>query len=509
MSATKQFTYLYGSRGASYNNITVGNNTNDGLQFDISEANSKANWIIGGANSLLVGTPEGILTINGGSTDKAITPTDISAKLSCSDGVSDVKAIRKDNFVFFVSANGRRLFMFEFDVLLEQFKVTNLSKANYEITKGGMTKLVNKKDQFDNMFALCDGKLLQICFSNDENVNAWSEWNTDGKIVDVCSITKGNGDNDLFIKVQRKINGIDKYYLEKLSDVVEFPRFEDYVSDVTDFTDREKLVAKHGDEERFNRLVAEKLRDCVYLDSSIKYDGLKEIEITFNPETNIITANEEVFKDTDIERRISYKSNTGNEFGIFDIEEFISATQVKVKVLLEPSSNTATSWYLSATVFSGLEHLEGKYVSVVGNGGYIGDFKVINGQIDITNADVNKVGTAIIGLKYQGLLKSMNMGMMLQGNETFTSPKNIYSIVLYLSFSAGGKVGNSLYELEEVQDFNPDGFYDLPPLPIDSEKEILVSGEYLKEKNYFIVQDKPLPFEIAMVVPKTKHVVVN
>ena len=140
-SSSKYYTYLYGSKGAKYDDITVGTETNDGYQFDLAEAQSKALWLISGANSLLIGTAEGVLAVNGGDTTKAITPTDITAKLSCRDGCAQVLPVRKDNAVFFVSANRRKLFVFNYDVLLEQFKADDLSKINYEITKGGIKKI--------------------------------------------------------------------------------------------------------------------------------------------------------------------------------------------------------------------------------------------------------------------------------------------------------------------------------------------------------------------------------
>lgn len=504
-SSSKYYTYLYGSKGGSYNDITVGTGTNDGFQFDLAEAMSKALWIISGANSLLIGTAEGVLTVNGGSTTSAITPTDITAKLSCRDGCGDVRPVRKDNYVFFVSANGRKLFMFEYDVLLEQFKAVNLSKANYEITKGGMRKLAYKNDQYDFLYIRCGNDLLQVCFSNDESVNAWAKLTTKGEVRDICSVTRPDGDYDLFLKIKRVINGIDRYYLEQLTDTVEFPRFEDFVSDLPeDVTDSEKLKIKQEDRYAFYRAVAETMRKCNHLDCSIEYSGLQKNII--NCSEDLITASEDVFSPEDVGRRIWYKSITGREYGIFDISEYVDSKTVKVETLLQPSSNTASEWYLSATRFSGLEHLEGEVVSVCGNGGYIGDFKVENGEIDISSANTNKVGSAIIGLKYKGMLKSMNLGMQHQTGQTFTKNKNIVNMTLLLSFSAGGKVGTDLYSLEDVQSFNPDGLFDTPPLAMDSDKKILCSDKYEKEKHYYIVQDMPLPFRLSAVVPEYKHV---
>lgn len=511
-SSTKYPTYLYGSKGGEYNDITKGTNTNDGYQFDLAEANSKALWLVSGVNSLLVGTAEGILTVNGGSVTKAITPSDISAKLSCRDGVSSVLPVHKDNFVFFVSSNKRLLFMFEYDVLLEQFKATNLSKGNYEITKGGISKIANKFDRFGLLFAVCNGRLLSICFSNDEAVNSWSEFITEGRFIDICTVTRPDGDFDLFANIKREINGVTRYYLERLTETVEFSRFEDFISEVPEESTEEEIrEIQKEDEYAFYRKIAEELRDCNYLDCSMKYSGLHTESIELQDEEDesgyrVLYCEDGIFSDSYIDKRIWYKTKTGREYGSMDIVEYIDSQNVKVQVLQEPTSSVCSSWYLSATILSGLEHLEGETVAVVGNGGYIGDFVVQNGEVDISNANTSKVGTAIIGLKYKGVLKSTNMGLMLQGTQTFTNPKNIYKIGLNLSFSAGGKVGDDMYHLDEVQDFNPDGLFDVPPLPIDTYKEITYSGTYDKDKYYFVVQDSPLPFHITMIVPHIKSV---
>lgn len=504
-SSSKYPTYLYGSKGGDYNNITTGTGTNDGYQFDLAEANSKALWLVSGVNSLLVGTAEGILTVNGGSVNAAITPTDITAKLSCRVPVANVKPIVVDGYTFFVSANKRQLHLFEYDVLLEQFKPTNLSKANYEITKGGIKKLAYKFDRFGLIFALCGTKLLSICFSNDEAVNSWSEYITKGEFIDICSVTRPDGDYDLFANIKREINGVTRYYLERLTETVEFSRKEDFISELPeDVTEKEILEIKQNDEYCFYRKIAEELRDCNYLDCSIKYSGLHTEKISLSE--NILTCEENVFSTSDVGRRIWYKTVSGCEYGSMDIVEYLAENKVRVNVLLQPTNNETSQWYLSATVFKGLEHLEGETVGVVGNGGYIGDFVVENGQIDITPANVNKVATAIIGLKYKGILKSPNLGVQLQGTQTFSNMKNIYKIGLSFSFSAGGKVGDSLYYLTEIQDFNPEGLLDTPPLPMDEYKEINYEGDYAKEKHYFVVQDKPLPFHISAIIPYYKHV---
>ena len=505
-SSSKFYTYLYGSKGGSYDEITIGTKTNDGYQFDLAEAQSKALWIIGGANSLLIGTAEGVLAVNGGSTADAITPESVTAKLSCRDGCAPVMPVRKDNSVFFVSANKRKLFVFNYDVLLEQFKAVDLSKANYEITKGGMSKIVYKDDCHGFMYAICGGDLLCICFSEDENVNGWSKIETQGKVVDICVVTKPNGEKDLFLNVKRNVNNIDRYYLERLSDWVEFPRREDYLSEIEDGQDKaHTLGIKEEDGHAFQRAIAETMKKCVYLDCSVKYDGLQKNKITING--NILKAQNNIFKSSDVNRRIWVKTNTGYDYGIFDVKEYINAKEVRVDILQQANIASFNEWYFSKTEFSGLEHLEGEKVGVVGNGGYIGDFVVSDGKINISSANTNKLGTAVIGLKYRGLLKSCNLGMQFQGGQSFTKNKNIVAIEFSFSFSAGGKVGSDMYNLADIQCFNTSGLFDIPAMAMNGYEKIYIEDTYDEEKHFYIMQDKPLPLHIMMITPEYKHVV--
>ena len=268
-------------------------------------------------------------------------------------------------------------------------------------------------------------------FSNDEAVNAQSKFITDGEFIDICTVTRPDGDYDLFANIKRTINGVTRYYLERLTETVEFSRFEDFVSEIPEeATEAEILNIKQEDEYAYYRIIAEELRNCNYLDCSIKYSGLHNERITV--EGNVINCSDAIFQQSDVGRRIWLKTITGREYGSIDIVEFISANQVRVNILQQPTMNEFTQWYLSASVFSGLEHLEGETVAVVGNGGYIGDFQVVNGQVDITSANTNKVGSAIIGLKYKGILKSPNLGLDVsgQGTQTFSNMKNIYEIEL-------------------------------------------------------------------------------
>lgn len=478
------YTKIYGSKGGIYDDLTIGANKNDGYKFDLAEIKTCVSWLYNGQSSLIAGSPDGIMTLNGGGNDKAITPTDIKAKLSSSEGASEFDPIEKDGYVLFSSLNRRNLYGFSYDVLSESFKATHVNKANYEITKGGLGRLVYKRDQYNLIWGICGDNLIGITLQGDENVNGWHVHDTQGKFYDICTMTRPDGTDDMFVMTER----FGEDYLERSTDYVEYSRREDF-----------NTGNKEEDKTAYYRKISEEFKNINFLDCSVKYDGFHSSTLTI--ENDVITSGGEDFSLDSVNRRINYKTKTGYEYGQFVIKEFINANQVKVKTLLSPTHTTYTGWYLSASRFTGLEHLEGKNVSVVADGGYVGDFVVKNGIVDISNAGKSKADICIIGLRYDGIIKSFNLGFNIQGVSTQTLPKNIYKAVIRFVFSAGGLFGDNLYDLVPIQKFNPDGLYDNIPLPMDGDEEISYSGDYSEDKRFYIVQREPLPLQVAMVVP--------
>ena len=241
----------------------------------------------------------------------------------------------------------------------------------------------------------------------------------------------------------------------------------------------------------------------IFLDLSVIYNGYYDTTLTYDSDAGTIISTGTEFSSGDVGRIISYKTQTGKEEGQFKITSFISSSEVGVSVLVEPTSNSYTGWYLWASLLSNLDHLEGKTVSVIGDGSYIGDFEVSEGSIQLPR----QYSIIIVGLPYTGIFKSFNYGFNVQGQTTQTSPKVLYKAFIRFIKSAGGNFGDSRYNLVPIQQFDPDGFYDVPPLLMDTDQEITYNNNNIRiDKRIYIVQDKPLPLQIAMIVPYFKHI---
>jgi len=484
--STQEPTTLFGSKAGSPDDFTTTSDDDSAIEFVIRELSDPIEWLFSGANALIVGSAEGLVATSGGSTNTAITPSTIYAKKVLDEGCSNITPIRKDGQIIYIQNNNRKARSFSYEILAESYQSRDLNLINYDTTQNGMKELIYKKDRYDLIYSVReDGQLIGFSYNIFEERNGWFRFITNGEIISIGGLTNPQGDTELFACIKRNINGSDVYYIEEYSGYTDFSKKEDFYGSSS---------SEEGDNANFKRVVFEQMKEYNYLDCSIKNIDLKTETITFDGVDTITTSNP-TFSAGDVGKRIKYKSITGAEFGEFEIKSFVSATEVEVEKLTPTiSSNTNSNWYLTFNIISGLDHLEGEEVYVLADGGFLGIFTVSSNQIDLEE----QVSVAYVGFNYSGILKLFNLGFLMGATSTQQTKKNVYKASIRFNYSAGGKFGTSLYELRDIQEFNPLGNFDEPPLLMIGDVEIKYKDNFRKEKTAYLVQDKPLPLNAVM-----------
>lgn len=487
---TNKITSIVGSSSGLYDDFTIPDtiDDDDAIFVTFSDIAEQIYWIFGGENSLAVGSRDGVLAVNGGSAGDPITANSIIATLTTAEGSANTKPIKKDGAVFYISKTNRQILYFSYDILTETFKAKDANFVSFDITKGGISNLERKKDRNDIIYTIRgDGNLVTLNLNTDENIIGFHVQETNGTIVDIASITDNDGNAQLFLLVNR----YGTYYIEKKSEYLEFALRTDF------YTDEE---SKTEDDEAYHRYVAEQLRECNYLDNSECASDLKDIQITFDG-TDTITAASSVFVAGDVGKQIVYRTATGYEKGRFEITAYTSATEVTVDVLITPTANVYSDWYLSFNTISGLTRFIGKTVGVVVDGGYLDDFTIAADTLEFDD----QYTSICIGYKYRGLIKSFPLGFQIQAENTQKIPKTISTAHIRTTATAGGLFGTNMYDLEVLQELTPDTLNYLPPIPLDKTKEITYSDSAEIDKCFYIVQDKPLPMTITCVIPDVEY----
>ncbi|MHA1883383.1 MAG: hypothetical protein ACTSUO_10110 [Candidatus Thorarchaeota archaeon] len=487
-------TNFYLSKGdGSYDDFTTGTEDDDAVLFQASDISEPIEWMIDGVNSLLAGSAEAIVAINGQSVGEPITPATVQAKATATAGASVTMPIKKDDLIFYIHSGKRSLNYFRYDILSESFKANDVNFLSYDITEGRISQLVYKKDKNDLIYTIRgDGALLSMNFNEQEKILAWHAHERQGTFTQISEMLNNEGDSQLFALIEK---GGD-YFICRQSSVIEFPH------ETTFYTGDE-------DEDRFAqiRLYAEKLKECNYLDISSFVSNYFTSTITYVGDeavgdTGVITSSASDFSAGDVGNRIIYKTATGREIAYFTITGYTSATEVDVEVLYPPTSLSYSSWYISFNTISGLTDFIGDELSVVSDGGYSGDFTVDgSGEIALGK----EVTVACVGFSYEGLIKTFVLGMNIQGVNLQTTLKSVYQSGVRFIASAGGEVGTSLYDMTEIQEFDTTGLYDSPPNPMNGTEYVKYNDSADTEKCLYLRQASPLPFNVTALMTNIKY----
>ena len=480
-------TFIYASDVGYYDKFSLtGTDDNlDGFTFDLAETNTNIDWIFPAQNTLLAGTKDGILYMDGGSVGTAMTKVTFRSRKASDDGSNGSIPMKNDNIAFFIDTTESKVRSFTYDLVGDTFNTNNLNLLNTDFTIDGLKsiKTVKNKDNFSYVLKN-DGTILFFNYLQNENINTWTSLKYHNEIVEIQNLPRGYDEFEDLIFLVKENNA---YYICIMADFLELKNRDSF------YTGNKKV-----DDLTYQRYLSEQAKYFNYLDMSNVYNDDYISTITYNPTNNTITSTEDNFTNADIGKHIVYKTATGKDFGIFKIISYNTAKIVGVELVNSTyTSLTSSSWYKSfSTITIADSYYYNKTVSVVADGGYIGDY-TFNGSgfIDFEK----QITSIVIGFKYTAIAKSLNLGYEYNGVSTQITNKNISQINMRFINSAGGSFSTDRYNQEDIQDFNPDGYYDNIPLLMNGDKKINYQDNWSAEKSFYIIQDKPLPFNITML----------
>jgi hypothetical protein len=493
-SSTKPTT-IWGSVVGSYDDFTIPAtiDADDALVFTIADISESIQWLLAGENSLIAGSRDALVAINGGSVGDAIDADSIKATITSVDGSSDVIPLRKDGQILYVGKNYRNVYYFSYNILTETFEAPDATIASFDITKSGFKKLRWKKDRNDIVYGLKeDGTIATLNFLKTENIIGWHQHKSGGidsdSIEDIACITDNDGTPFLFGLIERD----GEYFIERKAAHQEFSNRDDFYTGV-----------EETDDEAWYRKVSDELLDTIYLDSSTTYSNLRTETIVYDPVAGTATSSGAVFNLGSVGHHIVYKTSTGYEHGRLLITGYTSTTVVSATPLDTPTINTWASWYLTFSSLSGLYEYEGKEVSLVTDGAYYDDQTVTTGTVTYDD----EVCVTVIGFKYRAMVKGFPLGFSVNGKNTFVTTKAITCAHILASFSWGGKIGSSQYHLQDIQrDTSKDINY-LPAYPLNGTTKVDYTDDASVDKCFYFVQDVPSPFVLNCVTIEANYAV--
>jgi hypothetical protein len=337
-----------------------------------------------------------------------------------------------------------------------------------------------------------DGVLLGLTWMPDQDVWGWHRHTTDGLFERVCVVPEG-GEDRLYCVVKRTIDGDDVRYIERLT-----PR---YIADV---------------------------EEGVFMDSALTYDGWNDTATTVTlsavswtlASTKTVTASASAFSAGDVGNAVIVKNDAGDRITI-TITGFTSATVVTgTAAKIVPAALRAvatTEWALAVDVVTGLEHLEGEDVSVLGDGFVIAspnneDYDVITvtgGEIELPEPRA----LIHVGLPY------MSDGELLdidtpQGPSVKPRKTMINKVTMFLEASRGLWVGprepsgadplEGLSELniELADEYEEQLDIEYPENTLTGSTGVVIDNSWKSNGRIFWRQVDPLPATVLAAIPE-------
>ena len=471
---------LWMSKSFIYDSFVVGALDDDGINVQIaSDEANEIQWMSSGT-SLAVGTFGGEFVLAGG-TGEPLTPSNINATRQTGWGSKAIQPKKISNFIYYVQRFGQKIRELYYFWDLDNYKSADTTIMAEHITGNGIVDMAYQQNPDSILWCVRDdGKMATFTREADQELQAWTRQSTDGLYESVTTIPSADEPYDeVWVIVNRTISGGTKRYLEVFPDPVT--------------PDRQDA--------------------CWYIHSGLSYSAFEAsldagFGLTLSAVTGAgitVTASGASFTSDDVGMRIRAIDANGDTVGEAKIIDYTSTTVVTATVTLDFDSLTyvAGLWGLSVDNISGLDHLEAKDVTVLGDGGLdTPDKTVTSGEIS-TGYNYFILN---IGLPYTSVLFTLPVEA---GSETGTAQgklKRIYQIALKVYKTMGVEIGANVNSLDQI-DFRD------PATPMGTPKQLFTGiapninfrGDWDYTGQIYIRQTKPLPMNILSIIPFMKE----
>lgn len=539
------------SKSADFYNMDYSMPTKDDDSIVATLASQQVNAIkhLVPITTLIALTSGGAWKIDGGTQSDALTPTHIVALPQVYTGCSDVPPLLITYNILYVQSMGNIVRDLHYNFYTNVYTGDDVSMlANHLFDNHSIIEWTYAEQPHKIVWAVReDGIAISLTYLSEQQIYGWARHDTDGIFQSTASVSEGEEDAVYFI-IQRVINGTIVRYVERMASRVlpsDVPR--GLAADLTDawFVDAGLAYPRStpaatltpasisGDPQIWSISVidggsgytapAVEIVDSMgtgataiavmsggvitgitvvtkgtgYLNPTVRVLDQTGISAVLSPYVKrpvVMTASASVFTSGNVGDvvRINY--------GLGSVIAYNSGFSITVDVtqnLFNANPALAGAWSITTPVssISGLDHLEGKTVSILADGSEQTQKVVTNGAITLENS-----ATAIVvGLPIQGQFKTLYLSA--EDGKDQGKRKKVSAVTFRVKDTRGLKVGPDFTHLTPIKERStqPLGY---PVLPITGDERIIIQPTWNKGGQIVAQQDSPLPAQILAVMPE-------
>ena len=222
---TDQPQTLFFSQSGDYENMDDGlsGSVTDSSAMVYTIASNQVNAItsIKATRTLIVMTTGGEFTVTSGAAEDPVTPTNLNIRKQSSYGSAGVDALSIGNTTIFLQRAKRKIRELAYNFDSDGYIAPDLTILSENITLSGLIQIDYQQEPYSVVWGVrTDGKLVGMTYNRIQDVVAWHEHDfggTNAKCKSVAVIDIDTSEDQVWVVVERTINGATKKYVEYLT----------------------------------------------------------------------------------------------------------------------------------------------------------------------------------------------------------------------------------------------------------------------------------------------------
>lgn len=491
LSATpKQPVGVFASKTSDYHNHSQSNPIVNSDAFAVFLNARQLNAIsdIAPLQDLIIGTANIIWRLWPGSTGTAMGPLAIKADPQAFLGASPgCASVLYGDSLLYVTYGGRRIRDLFYQFQMDKYGGTEVTAYSRHLVPFGteIIKMQYAPDPWGQVYALrSDGILLACTYVREQQMTAWSRWDTQGLVEDIALVPENNS-FALYMIVNRTIKGVTVRYVERLA-----------------------------------QWETRTIYDYQFMDCNLTYDGrnTSATTMTLSQGSTWIAGDTGLLIASNTGGWANFAASDaviGNQIQLFDssgqlarvlITGFISIVSVHVRFVdpipTDLQGAPTRTWTFARKVFTGANALAGQTVAC------LADANVVAGTNGTPTVAVDSnggftlptpCGVVCVGLQYLSDLETLALNAP-SIESLRVRAKGIPHIYLDVTGTRGLMTGtnfDTLFPIKE-REFEP---YLSPTNLQEGVIENIMVSDFDSEAHVCVRQTFPLPVTIRMVIP--------
>lgn len=486
----KQPVGLFASQTSNYHNFGVSNPVVNSDAFTVFLNARQLNAIsdIIPLQDLIIGTANIIWRVWEGNAGTALGPLSIASKPQAFLGESpNVAAVLYGDSMIYAIYGGRRIHDLVYQFQFDKYIGSELTAYSRHLVPFGtqIVKMQYAADPWGEVYALrSDGVLLVCTYVREQQMIAWSRWDTQGTIEDIALVPENNS-YALYAITNRTIQGATVRYVERLTQWETTTIYDYKMMDCSLTYDGRNTSAATMALSGGTTWIAGDVGTLI-ASTATGWANFQASDVTYKNQIQLFDAN------GNIARVLITAVNSPTSASV----RFV--TPIPMTLQAAPT----ITWTFARSYFGGCQQLAGQTVSVLSDSNWIGGSE---GTPTITvDAGGNVTipypgGVVCVGLQYYSDFETLPLNA--QGQETLRNrAKGIPHLYLDVTATRGLLTGTDFVNMFPIKERAFEAWSE----PTDLQEGIienLMYTEFSSECHVCVRQPYPLPCTIRMVIP--------